>query len=65
MWTTGYLKCLVKGHISSSFTYKGSEYVYCLSCGAVHKSASSESLHVHSAELSQGQTPDSADMVRI
>ena len=35
MWSSNDTKCLVRGHVSSSFTYKGEEYIYCVRCGKI------------------------------
>lgn len=35
MWSNNYLFCLFKGHASSTFTYKGVEYQYCVRCGKI------------------------------
>jgi hypothetical protein len=33
MLIINYLVCLVRGHVFSTITYKGSPYQYCLQCG--------------------------------
>ena len=35
MWSNKYTKCLMQGHVSSSFKYKGEEYEYCVRCGKI------------------------------
>jgi len=35
MWSNNYTKCLVQGHVSSAFMYKGEEYKYCVRCGKI------------------------------
>ena len=35
MWSNNNAKCLVQGHVSSSFMYKGEEYTYCVRCGKI------------------------------
>jgi len=35
MWSTNYAKCLVRGHVSSTFVYKETEYKYCVRCGKI------------------------------
>lgn len=35
MWSSNYTKCLVRGHVSSTFVHKGMEYKYCVRCGKI------------------------------
>ncbi|HEY94207.1 MAG TPA: hypothetical protein G4O15_04660 [Dehalococcoidia bacterium] len=35
MWSGNYTKCLVRGHVSSTFVFKGIEYKYCVRCGRI------------------------------
>ncbi len=35
MWSGNFTKCLVRGHVSSTFLYKGEEYKYCVRCGKI------------------------------
>ena len=35
MWSSNYTKCLVRGHVSSTFVYKEMEYAYCVRCGKI------------------------------
>jgi len=35
MWSSNYAKCLVRGHVLSSFIYKGEEYNRCVRCGKI------------------------------
>jgi hypothetical protein len=35
MWSSNYPKCMVRGHVLSTFIYKGYEYDYCVRCGKI------------------------------
>ena len=45
MWTTNYAKCLIRGHVLSTFNHKGEEYNYCVRCGKISLNQYTKSSH--------------------
>ena len=65
MWSRNYMKCLSQGHVSAAFTFKGTEYQYCVRCGKIESTNHRSNENASSKSSSQHPAGESAGMWRM